>query len=85
MTYRKSRSKILACKPTRIAFALLALATLIQISLPLDWTRLPSFLFPGIAFTALGFSIMIRARWQLGFLYRYSYLHADSELRLLRV
>jgi protein-S-isoprenylcysteine O-methyltransferase Ste14 len=63
MTYRKTRSKILACKPPRIAFALLALATLIQISLPIDWTRLPSFLFPGIAFTALGFSIMIRAWW----------------------
>ena len=63
MTTQIPGSKILACKPPRIAMMLLALAALLRMVLPIDWTGLPAFLFPGIALAALGFGVMIRAWW----------------------
>lgn len=56
-------ARMLACKPPRIAMSLLALAALSQLVLPTIWATLPSFLIAGIAFSALGFGIMIRAWW----------------------
>ena len=56
-------ARMLAYKPPRIAMSLLALAALSQLVLPTIWATLPSFLIAGIAVSALGFGIMIRAWW----------------------
>lgn len=61
LTY--SCSGMLTYKPPRIAMTLLAVATLTQFALPIDWPAMPSLLFPGITLAAFGFSIMIRAWW----------------------
>jgi len=58
-----SSTRMLAYKPPRIAMSLLALATLSQLVLPVGWAKLPSFLLAGVAFSVLGFGIMIRAWW----------------------
>jgi protein-S-isoprenylcysteine O-methyltransferase Ste14 len=63
MTAQITRSKILACKPPRIAMTLLMVAALAQYVVPIDSLRLPTFFVPGAVFTALGFGVMIRAWW----------------------
>jgi protein-S-isoprenylcysteine O-methyltransferase Ste14 len=61
--YEKPCSNMLAYKPPRIAMALLAIAALAQLALPIDWPKSPSLFIPGVLFTATGFGVMIRAWW----------------------
>ena len=56
-------TRMLAYKPPRIAMSLLAFATLSQFVLPASWSKLPTLLMTGVALSALGFGIMIRAWW----------------------
>lgn len=61
--YDGTCSRILSYRPPRIAMGLLAIATALQLILPVDWPRLATLPRAAFVAAALGFTIMIRAWW----------------------
>ena len=55
--------RILATKPTRIAFSLIAIAFALQYAMPIEWPGLPSSPVVAALLSSAGFAIMIRAWW----------------------
>lgn len=55
--------RILATKPPRIAFSLIAIAFALQYAMPIEWPALPSSPVVAALLSSAGFAIMIRAWW----------------------